>query len=88
MDPNGAVPPNDRQPIFWAAYSFDEEMFNLLLEYGAELEAHVEGKTALEHALRPYNNVADFLRAHGATEKREAEESRTTSEKSNDANAQ
>lgn len=63
---DGEVWGNDRQPIFWAAYNGNQEIFDLLIRAGADLNAVVKDKTALGHAEGAYEETAAFLRANGA----------------------
>lgn len=57
---------NDRQPIFWAAYNGDQEIFDLLIGAGADLNAIVQDKTALAHAEGSFEEAAAFLKTNGA----------------------
>ncbi len=63
---DGEVWGNDRQPIFWAAYNGNQEIFDLLIRAGADPNAVVKEKTALGHAEGVYDEAAAFLRANGA----------------------
>lgn len=63
---DGVVWGNDRQPMFWAAYNGNQEIFDLLVRAGADLDAIVQNKTALGHAEGVYEEAAAFLRANGA----------------------
>lgn len=65
-DPNGDVPGNKYQPLFWAAYTFDEGLFDALIEAGADIDFKLNGKTAYQIAELPYDNVARFLKEKGA----------------------
>ena len=57
---------NDRQPIFWAAYNGNQEIFDLLIGAGADLNTLVQNKTALAHAEGSFEEATAFLKANGA----------------------
>lgn len=60
---DGQVWGNARQPIFWAAYNGDEEMYEKLIGAGADPKAIVEGKTALQYANEGHEEAAEFLKS-------------------------
>jgi ankyrin repeat protein len=72
-DPNVQVAENDdssaRRPLLhWSAANFDAQTAQLLLDYGADIEArNAGGETALIFAIRKSaGDAAEFLMKHGA----------------------
>jgi len=61
---DGRVWRNDRQPIFWAAYNGNKEIFDTLIRAGADFKATVKSKTALQYAEEGYEKAAAFLKAN------------------------
>lgn len=59
---DGKVWRNDRQPIFWAAYNGNQKIFDTLIRAGADIQAVVQNKTALQHTEEGYEEAAAFLK--------------------------
>jgi len=61
---DGKVWRNDRQPIFWAAYNGNQEIYDALIRAGADIRMTVKSKTALKYAEDGYPEAATFLEAN------------------------
>lgn len=61
---DGKVWRNDRQPIFWAGYNGNQEIYDTLIRAGADIKMTVKGKTALQYAEDGYEEAAAFLKAN------------------------
>lgn len=56
-------------PLFWAAVFENEESFDYLVQHGADINARLHGKTALEWAIElGEDKTGEFLRSKGAEE--------------------